>query len=329
MWVRFGGQFVEGYVLRENVWLFAKPLYSQQYSPLVYLRVLLVGLLPWTPLLVGRVIDAFGGQRFTTAERLLWAWAIAVAGFFMASRFRLDHYLYPAAPALCLLAAEAWQNARQRSPHTRSLGVRIGALGAMATVGVAGIVFAVWFERVPVDLPAGARLVAVGLVVGSVLSVIQTLSQRLTLPRIPIFVLAGLLLLYSSAIVDGFPAFEQAKPVRALAGWVAAHSGPSDRVASFRLSRWSSSWRFYIDRPSPVLETPEQVRRFFDAPGNAYCLMLEQDYWQLREAGLPLQVIHQREGLFTTTGRALRRAEGRKSGWRWFVVVTRQAPAER
>jgi 4-amino-4-deoxy-L-arabinose transferase-like glycosyltransferase len=323
MWSRFDGQFIEGYVLRENVWLFARSLYSQQYSPLVYLRVLLVGLLPWTPLLLGRIVDAFRGRPFTTQERLLWAWAIAVAGFFMASRYRLDHYLYPAAPALCLLAAAAWQGARERSPQTPSAGVWFGAIGTMVTIGVAGVVFGVWFERVPVDLPAGARLTAVGLVAGSLFSLVQAFSQRFTLPRLPIFVLAGLLLLYSSTIVDGFPAFERAKPVRELASWVTTHSSPSDRVASFRLSRWSSSWRFYIDRPSPVLETPDQVRQFFDTPGNAYCLMLEQDYWQLREAGLPLRVIHQRDGLFTTTGRALRRAEGRRSGWRWFVIVTR------
>jgi 4-amino-4-deoxy-L-arabinose transferase-like glycosyltransferase len=323
MWSRFDGQFIEGYVLRENVWLFAKSLYTHQYSPLVYLRVLLAGLLPWTPVLFGRLVDAFRGRSFTTQERLLWAWAIAVAGFFMASRYRLDHYLYPAAPALCLLAAAAWQGARVRSPQTKSIGVWAGAVGGMATIGVAGVVFGVWFERVPVDLPAGARLAAVGLAAGGLLSLVQAFSQRFTLPRIPIFVLAALLLLYSSTIVDGFPAFERAKPVRELASWVAAHSSPSDRVASFRLSRWSSSWRFYIDRPSPELETPEQVRQFFDAPGNAYCLMLEQDYWQLREAGLPVQVIHQRDGLFTTTGRALRRAEGRRSGWRWFVIVTK------
>ena len=49
--------------------------------------------------------------------------------------------------------------------------------------------------------------------------------------------------------------------------------------------------------------------------------MLEEDYQQLRDAGLQLRVIHQRDGLFTTTGRALRRAAGRRSGWRWFVIV--------
>jgi hypothetical protein len=50
--------------------------------------------------------------------------------------------------------------------------------------------------------------------------------------------------------------------------------------------------------------------------------MLEQDYAQLVSSGFPLKVVYQREGLFTTTGRALSRAAGRRSGWRWFLVVT-------
>jgi hypothetical protein len=65
---------------------------------------------------------------------------------------------------------------------------------------------------------------------------------------------------------------------------------------------------FYVNRPSPVLGTTEQVRACFGSPGSAYCLMLEQDYQRLRDAGLALGVVHQREELFTTTGRALRRA---------------------
>ena len=133
--------------------------------------------------------------------------------------------------------------------------------------------------------------------------------------------LAGILLLYACTVMEGLPAFERAKPVRELAAWVHDNSGPADRVASFGITRWSGSWRFYVNRPSPILETPEQVRGFFAAPGDAYCLMLEQDYERFLDEGLPLKVVYQREGLFTTTGRALRRAAGRRSGWRWFVIV--------
>src|SRR5262245_12842901 len=321
MWIRFGGAFVEGYVLRENVWLFARSLYAHQYPPLVYLRVLLVGMLPWTPILFGRIVDAFRGWRFTSEERLLAAWGLAVTAFFMVSRYRLDHYLYPAAPALCLLAAAAWN----RPPAERSgtqTGVWVGALLAMFTVSLAGMVFALWFERAPVDLPETTRVGAVGLIAGGAISLGSAMLHRPVLPRIPAAMVAGLLLLYACTVVEGLPAFERAKPVRELATWMAQNSSAHDRLASFRMARWNSSWRFYVNRPSKVLETPAQVRDFFGEPGRAYCLMLESDYQQVRSEGLPLKVVYQREGLFTTTGRALRRAAGRHSGWRWFLIVT-------
>ena len=49
MWIRFDGAFVQGYVLQENLWLFARSRYARQYSPLIYLRVLLVGVLRILP----------------------------------------------------------------------------------------------------------------------------------------------------------------------------------------------------------------------------------------------------------------------------------------
>jgi 4-amino-4-deoxy-L-arabinose transferase-like glycosyltransferase len=272
--------------------------------------------------MLGRLADACRGDRLNTAERLLLAWSVAVTGFFIVSRYRLDHYLYPAAPALCLFAAAAWQRARDASPPSRSTGVWIGSLLAMATVAIAGVLFGIWFERVPVDLPPEARLAAVGLAGGGLLALIQTVVRREPLPRIPIPLLAGLLLLYACTVVEGLPAFERAKPVRELATWVSENMNADDRMASFRMTRWSSSWRFYVNRPSRVLETPEDVWAFFSQAGNGYCLMLEQDYERLRDAGIPLIVVHQQEGLFTTTGRALRRAAGRRSGWRWFLIVT-------
>jgi 4-amino-4-deoxy-L-arabinose transferase-like glycosyltransferase len=321
MWHRFDGAFMEGYVLRENIWLFTRPLYAHQYSPFTYTRIFLVGLLPWTPILLGRIADAMGGRRLTTEERLLGAWGISIALFFMASSYRLDHYLYPAAPSLCVLAAAAWRGSNQGTARRHS-GVWIGSLIAMATVGLAGLIFGIWFERVPVDLPPAARVAAVGLVAGSVVSLVQAFVQRPSLPRIPVPLVAGLVLFYGCMLLEGLPAFERAKPVRDLATWTARNATPTDRVASFRMARWSSSWRFYVNRPSPGLETTEQAREFFGAPGRGYCLMLEQDYAELRKQGLPLAVVYQREGLFTTTGRALRRAAGRRSGWRWFLVVT-------
>ena len=47
-------------------------------------------------------------------------------GFFTASTFKLDHYVFPAAPALCLLGARAWADVREDVAAPRHAGSRAG-----------------------------------------------------------------------------------------------------------------------------------------------------------------------------------------------------------
>src|SRR5438876_745195 len=69
-------------------------------------------MLPWTGLLVGRLIDdlraEWRNESSDAVEVMLWMWTAAIVGFFTLSTFKLDHYVFPAAPALCLLCARAW-----------------------------------------------------------------------------------------------------------------------------------------------------------------------------------------------------------------------------
>jgi 4-amino-4-deoxy-L-arabinose transferase-like glycosyltransferase len=78
------------------------------------------------------------GDGIGTAERLLWSWSIAVIGFFTISGFRLDHYVFPAAPALCLLCAAAWSRARSDGRH--SVGIVVGLATIPLLLIAAGIV---------------------------------------------------------------------------------------------------------------------------------------------------------------------------------------------
>jgi hypothetical protein len=70
------------------------------------------------------------------------------------------------------------------------------------------------------------------------------------------------------------------------------------------------------------LETDADLHRFFATPGRHYCAMLRGDYDRLVAQGLRLRIVHQEEGLFTTTGRALRR--GAAASRDVFIVVTEQ-----
>jgi 4-amino-4-deoxy-L-arabinose transferase-like glycosyltransferase len=317
MWLRFGDAFVTGYILRENLWLFAGSLYGSQRSVLFYPKVILVGLLPWTPLLIGRLFDAGRGLRIGTAERLLWSWSAAVVGFFTLSGFKLDHYVFPAAPALCLLCAAAWSQGRSEERHP--IGIVVGLLATALVLFAAGVVLIPGLDRVPLDLPPGARLLPIVLL-ASGLAMLGQIGRRWRPSAIRHIAVTGLLACYALVNAIGLPAFEELKPTRRLARLVAVTAGADDHIGMFRFNRWSSSWRFYVGRHSDRLETAADLRRFLATPGRHYCAMLRRDYDRLVADGFRLRIVHEEEGLFTTTGRNLRRGVAARRDA--FIVVT-------
>ena len=58
MFARFGRSFITGYVLDENVRLFAGSRFGNQPRSWFYFQILAAGLLPWTGLVVGRTSEA-------------------------------------------------------------------------------------------------------------------------------------------------------------------------------------------------------------------------------------------------------------------------------
>jgi len=319
MWWHFGDAFILGYALRENVYLFTGSLYGSQRSMLFYPKVMLVGLLPWTPLLIGRLVDAARGLRISTPERLLWSWAAVVVGFFTLSGFKLDHYVFPAAPALCILCAHAWNQARTASQPP--VGITAGLAAIPLLLLVAGTVLVPGLNRVPLELPSAVRLLPIALI-ASGLAMTAQVARGWRPPSFPLAAVAGLLASYAIVITIGLPAFEQMKPTRRLARIVANNAAADDHIGMFRLNRWSSSWRFYVGRHSERLETTDDLRRFLARPGRHYCAMTRRDYDRLAAEGVRLRVVHQEPGLFTTTGRSLR--SGAPPGRDAFIIVTEE-----
>jgi 4-amino-4-deoxy-L-arabinose transferase-like glycosyltransferase len=319
MWMRFGDAFVEGYFLRENLWLYSRPLFASTTSQLFYVRVAAVGLLPWTPLLLGRVVDIARGVRCPAQERLLWAWAISVVGFFSFSHFRLDHYIYPAAPALCLLAAKEWNRLRGALRIAPHWGTAVGAGAVPVVMIAAGIALGVLIYRVPLELSPIVGLVPIAFVAGGVALLFQ-LWNRQWRPPFPGHIAGAILLTYALVLVVALPKFEDAKPVKRLAIELAARATEPNSVATYNMDRWNPSWRFYLRQNVRRLETIDQVQSFFDEAGERFCLMLRDDYDELKQRGLVMRIVSERPGLFVTSGRALRR--DRRQAWRSFVVVS-------
>jgi len=325
MYRRFGQDFVNGYLLDENIRLFARRRFGNQPRPWFYFQILAAGLLPWTGLVVGRLIDdvvaVVRGERLDTLEILLWAWTASVVGFFTASHFRLDHYVFPAAPALCLLCARAWVEFRADPTAKRYAATRMG-LRAIGPLIVAMGVGCGYFLVVRLELPREAVVIPALITLCGVLITARVnfgLAVGGTPPRLPWFGLAAMAITYAGVILFVIPALEERKVVPDLARWVKHRAHQRHRIASYRLNRWNPAFRFYVDGHTEMLETPYEARAFFAREEPFYCVMLRPTYEEFVAQGVPLAVEYERDGMWATSGRALwRRIPPTR-----FVVVTR------
>jgi 4-amino-4-deoxy-L-arabinose transferase-like glycosyltransferase len=317
MYVRFKDGFVNGYVLDENFRLFASSRFANQPGFWFYFRILAAALLPWTGLLVGRLIDdvraVMRGERVDAVEAMLWGWTAAVVGFFTFSTFKLDHYVFPAAPALCLLTARAWVDVRANQMHPRNRASRLG-LYSIGPFLVAVGVGCGYFLMARLELPWGAALVPVMLTLCGVLLTVLANVRRALPPKIPWLVMVAMMATYIGLILYVLPALEQRKVVPGMAAWVAERAEPGDRIASFRLNRWTPTYRFYVGRHTTFLEGVDEAEAFFKDPRQFYCLMRKSAYDEFVARGVPLRILYEREGMGATSGRAL---------WRTYTPLVR------
>jgi 4-amino-4-deoxy-L-arabinose transferase-like glycosyltransferase len=323
MWLRFRDAFVAGYVLNENVSLFAANRFNTKFDPLFYLRVLAAGLLPWTGLAIGRLWDDVRAFRQRTLDDfgiLLWCWIVAILGFFTASRFKLDHYVFPAAPALCLVCARAWADVRTRAASPSNAGARFGAqtIGPILVIAGTG---GGYFMIARLDLPNAAILAPVVMLVAGIVVTARISFGQSRLPLSPWITLATMAATYAAVITWVLPALERHKVIPDIGRWVAARSGDGARVGTYRLNRWSNAFRFYVDRHVSHMDSADEARAFFDASGPGYAVMTGQFFDELTALGIPLQVEYERDGMWVTSGRALWR---RRETPTRFVVATRK-----
>jgi len=312
MYGRFGQAFVEGYFLDENLRLFAASRFANQPGFWFYFQILATGLLPWTGLLVGRMVDdlrcVWRGERVDHVETMLWAWTMAIVGFFTASTFKLDHYVFPAAPALCVLCARAWTDVRLHHRAASTAASRLG-LYLIGPFLVAVGMGCGYFLIARLALPRAAIVVPVALTAaGALLTALANVRGALP-PRVPWLVTGALIVTYGGVVAFVLPALEERKAVPHIAQWVAARAHDGVRIASYRMNRWTPAYRFYVGRHVRMLEDPVEAERFFSKPEPFYCVMRRNAYDEFVAQGARLEVLYEREGMTATTGRALWRSQ--------------------
>jgi 4-amino-4-deoxy-L-arabinose transferase-like glycosyltransferase len=329
MVMRFSDAFVNVYLFEENLRLFAGRRFGNQPRPWFYFQILAAGLLPWTGLVVGRLIDdvraVIRRDAVDTLEVLLWSWTAAIVGFFTLSTFKLDHYVFPAAPALCLLCARAWSDVRADPLARRHAGARAG----LHLVGPLLVVIGVgcgYFLVARLELARAAVAVPIAITLaGAVLTAVVNVRGRAARrpPRYPWIALVALLVAYAGIIVFVVPALEERKVVPDVARWVAVHARDDTRIATYRLNRWNPAFRFYVGRHAALIDDPREAEELFRSPRPFQCVMRRAAFQEFVAHGLPLTVLYERDGLWATSGRVLWR---RRINPEQFVVVSRTPP---
>lgn len=108
-------EFFEFFFIREHFQRFASSEHSRLGEWWYYAPILLVGLMPWTPLFVQQVLRAASEPRETAAQLfnrpfrpLLFCaiWTAAIIVFFSVSQSKLPAYVIPVFPALALLLGQ-------------------------------------------------------------------------------------------------------------------------------------------------------------------------------------------------------------------------------
>jgi 4-amino-4-deoxy-L-arabinose transferase-like glycosyltransferase len=321
---RFGDAFYRGYLVAGNVWYFTQPeeFSSRATSHTFYARVFASGFFPWSAVVLGRAADAVRdlrkGVRLSADEKLLWIWTIVVIAFFSAARFKLDHYIFPAAPTCCLLAAHAWRRS-VAAPDATTSGTRYAILATAAVLIVGGSFSSVYLFKLDLELPAAAVALPLALAVGGIALMTQSARTRWRTPRHAGVLVATLLSAYVVVSWIGYPVLEEARPTALVARRLKRLTNGASPTALYRLERWRASLRYYLDRPIERLENPEDVGTFLSQPHPVYVVMLRREYDALRRQGLPIHVMMQHRAVVGTTGRGLRRQL-----WGFLVVATNE-----
>ena len=323
MYARFGDAFVQGYVLAGNLYYVTQPasFSGRAVSHVFYARAIAGGFFPWSAIAAGRAIDLVLRRRIEATasadEKLLWLWAAVVIGLFSLARFKLDHYIFPAAPAVCLIAAKAWREAA--ADTGRWPATRLTVMGLAAALVVAGSFTSVYLFELNLELPESAIVLPIVLTLGGIalLAAVSTAGWRV--PPTPLSPVVTLLAVYAIVVSVGFPTLERTRPTALIARTLRQRTDPGAPAGIYKLEQWRASLRYYAARPLAKLSTPQELALFAaQQPRPIYVFMIRRDYRSLRKS-LGLREVFRCRAVVGTT-----RVRGglRRQQWDDLIIVT-------
>jgi 4-amino-4-deoxy-L-arabinose transferase-like glycosyltransferase len=328
MYVHFGDAFIQGYVLAGNLYYVTQPpsFSGRAVSHTFYARAFAGGFFPWSVVVVGRLADLTLRRRsappMSTDEKLLWLWAALVIGFFSIARFKLDHYIFPAAPVLCLIAAKTWQEATIPE-RGRSWFTRIAVLVLGGGLVLAGTFTSVYLFELDLELPASAIVLPVVLALGGVALLTAVAKAGWRVPATPLVPVITVLALFAIVVTIGFPTLEHTRPTALIARTLHRRAPAHAPAGIYQMEQWRSSLRYYAKRPLAALSTPEALAAFVTQERPVYVVMRRRDYRVAKASGLRLYEVFRCRAV---TGTIKGRAGLRRQQWDELIIVKNGPP---
>jgi 4-amino-4-deoxy-L-arabinose transferase-like glycosyltransferase len=293
VWRRTDGEWVRGFLLEHNVGRAARPMEGHGGGPLLYpLTILfyyplvtLIGMLPWSLLVVPVVMDTVRRVRrrdpWAAGYVFLACWAGVFMAIFGLARTKLPTYKTPAYPALALLVGafvHHWSRRRSAAPDK-------SVLDALRLTAVAGAV-------VLVALPVGAWLYirgelwigAVGLIplAGALLALRASRGQGG--PRAAARAYAGMAVALATCVLAVvLVRVDRYQHSHTVFDAIRARSD-APRIATF--NRLEPSWVFYAGYPLTNYKSTTDAGAFLASGADAFVITSEEKLAEIRP-GLP------------------------------------------
>jgi 4-amino-4-deoxy-L-arabinose transferase-like glycosyltransferase len=253
--------FLRTFLFLHNVQRFLTPVFEHRQPFWFFIPILLLGLFPWTALLLPALADSLRlwrkGSWQNSPGFFFACWAIFPVFFFSASQSKLPGYVLPAIPPLVLLLARAF--ARRMCPGQQS------SRWPLAVVGLSwcllSLLSPVWLRRLPAETHSQfATQIHADI---AVLLLASLAIIALSLLRRPVAALAVSALLTLSlleyASLRLLPRLDPYLSAREYAPSWLALSADAPRMRTFHLQRsWQYGLNFYYGRELPELSTPAE-----------------------------------------------------------------------
>ena len=301
------GEFTRGFFLTHNFGRFLSPMENHRGPIYYYLVALLLGFVPWSPMLIPALFYGFRRRKDEEIERqgdqetgrpgengtgFLASWIIVYLVFFSLSGTKLPNYILPIYPAAAILTGwflAEWREGLHRIPdwvmHASLVGIGVVGLGASFGLLVGSGTMPVHWLRGR-EMPGLQSWALVGLIplVGMTLAfwflrggrrtgVVASLSTAAV-------VFVGALAAWGTIHVDAFKA-----PRSLVAEAGACQTDRDIRIGCYQF--YQPSLVFYCRREVRVLEDENQVREFLRYPLPVY-LFVSAQAWDALEGRISI-----------------------------------------